>query len=205
MNKLKQSVFFTADLHFGHAHIIKYDNRPFNSLQDMHRSLIKQFNATVPANGLTYFLGDIGITSSVELGNFINKLNGTKVLILGNHDKGSNAMYNIGFDVVVHGVTLYIAQEKVTLTHCPLRGVFREDVTGMKGANENDYWHGEHKNDKFSVEDEGQFHLHGHIHSPKLRRSLNRQYDVGVRANEYRPVSISQVESWITKTKKEEL
>jgi calcineurin-like phosphoesterase family protein len=93
------------------------------------------------------------------------------------------------------------------MSHCPLRGVFREDVSDMRGAKEGDMWHGEHKNQAWSVENEGQFHLHGHIHSPnggKSTKILNRQYDVGVPANAYRPVPISAIEAWIDKTKNEE-
>ena len=65
-------------------------------------------------------------------------------------------------------------------------------------------WHGEEKQMRngFSVWDNGQFHLHGHIHSPNSGKSvkvLNKQYDVGVDANKFRPVSISEIESWIAK------
>jgi calcineurin-like phosphoesterase family protein len=72
----------------------------------------------------------------------------------------------------------------------------------MKGYVQGDNWHGEHRQQAYSVADEGQFHLHGHIHSPnggKSQKILGRQYDVGVPANGYRPVSISQIESWIAK------
>lgn len=142
------------------------------------------------------------MTNSELLTKLIAKLNGTKVLILGNHDKGHNAMYSCGFDVVLNSATLWIAGREVTMSHCPLRGVFREDVTGMRGAVEGDNWHGESKHKQYSVDDHGQFHLHGHIHSgpannkPKIE---DRQFDVGMPANDYRPVSISVIESWIAK------
>ena len=67
-----------------------------------------------------------------------------------------------------------------------------------------DNWHGEHKQTKFSTDNRGQFHLSGHIHSKKCDKILGRQYDVGVVGNDYRPVSISKIESWITKTLKDE-
>ena len=72
-----------------------------------------------------------------------------------------------------------------------------------KGSN----WHGEHKQFDFSIENTGQFHLHGHIHSPnggKSEKTLKRQMDVGVVTWGFRPVSISEIESWIVKTKREE-
>lgn len=205
----RKPVFFTSDMHIGHANSIDFDDRPFQGLHHMHRTLINNYNAIVPENGVCYHLGDVGMSSTDKVKEVISQLNGTKVLVLGNHDKNPNAMYNLGFDVVLYGVTLYIAGEKVTMTHCPLRGVFREDVTGMRGAKEGENWHGEHKQQKFSVEDEGQFHLHGHLHSrgEKLNGKpvkQDRQWDIGVCGNSYRPVSISAVESWIAKTKREE-
>lgn len=194
--------FFTSDLHLGHENVLKFDNRPFNNVDHMEQVFINNFNATVPAGSILYFIGDIGMGNSERVKNFLAKLHCKKVLILGNHDKGRNAMMRMGFDVVVYGLVLYIANKRVTISHCPLRGVWREDVAGMKGASTGENWHGETKQHQFTFTDEGQFHLHGHIHSPnggKSEKILGRQFDVGVVANNYRPVSISQIESWISK------
>ena len=205
MNKLKQ-IFFTSDWHMGHANSIKFDNRPFKDLDDMHKSIIRNFNKKVPKDGLTYFLGDILICGTEQGKELLSQLNGTKVLIVGNHDKAYQASYNAGFDVVLNSATLYIQNNKVTISHCPLLETYREDTSEYpeKGAN----WHGEYKNQMYSVRDEGQFHLHGHIHSPNNGKSvkiLDRQFDVGLPANNYRPVHISEIESWITKYKNKEV
>jgi calcineurin-like phosphoesterase family protein len=203
----RKPTFFTSDWHIGHQNVLQFDQRPFNDLDHMHESLIRNFNVQVPAHGVTYFLGDMGLGSSGKLKEVIGRLNGTKVLILGNHDKGSNAMYGAGFDVVLNTASMMIAQQKVTLSHCPLRGAFRESTIGMHNAVLFENWHGENRHHNFSLGHEGQFHLHGHIHSGpanKKARTLGRQMDVGVPANNYRPVGISQVESWIVKTLDEE-
>jgi calcineurin-like phosphoesterase family protein len=197
--------FVTSDLHIGHANSIKYDNRPFKDLDHMHSYLIKNYNATVPETGTCFFLGDIGMGNTAATKDVITKMHGTKVLVLGNHDKGITTMLDCGFDVVVYGLVMYLAGERVTMSHCPLRGLYREPTDHfsnekMRGGN----WHGESKNNKFTFDDEGQFHLHGHIHSgPNTKgkdKILGRQYDVGVCANHYKPVSFSAIESWITKT-----
>ena len=206
MKQQRKPIYFTSDWHICHANSIVFDERPFRDLEHMHSVLINNYNSTVPEDGICYFLGDIGMGSFDKVKEVIDKLHGTKVCVLGNHDGNVNRMYRMGFDVVVNSATIYVAGEKVTMSHCPMKGVFREDVTGMKGSKEGNHWHGEHKNGKFTVEDEGQFHLQGHIHSKKgLKKSipvLGRQFDVGVVANDYRPVSISKIESWISKTKK---
>lgn len=202
MNKF----FVTSDWHIGHFNSIKFDNRPYSSLEEMHKNLITRFNSCVPKNGKTFFLGDMGNDLN-EVSRILKELNGDKFLILGNHDKGINSMYTVGFDFVAYSAAVSIGGEEVTMSHCPLPGIRREDTTGMKGTSESENWHGEKKNKRFTVENRGQFHLHGHIHSregnDKSVKILDKQYDVGVPGNNYTPVSFSTIESWITKYKKE--
>ncbi len=200
----RKPIFFTSDWHIGHKIVIDLDKRPFKDLDHMSSSLIKNYNAIVPENGVCYFLGDMGFCGSNTLKDIIDQLNGTKLLILGNHDKKHNAMYNAGFDIVLNAAELWIASERVTLSHCPLRGIFREDTTGMRNYIDGEKWHGESRQDKFSVKDAGQFHLHGHIHAGPAnskKKIDGRQFDIGVPGNNYRPIHIKEIESWIAKTK----
>lgn len=205
MSNLRPKIYFTADWHIGHANVLEMDSRPWSTTEEMHEGLIKNFNYLVPEHGITYFLGDMGLCSGNLLRSVITRLNGTKILIRGNHDGNIFSMYHAGFDVVIDKAQITIGKNIVTMTHCPLKGVFREDVTGMRGVPDDhtDNWHGESKNkDRFSIEDFGQFHLHGHIHSPNSGKSvkiLGRQMDVGVPAWKYKPVSLSEIESWIAK------
>ncbi len=201
----RKPIFFTSDNHLGHAKSIEFTNRPFQHVKDMKDSMIRRFNSVVPENGLTYFLGDIGLVNSIGIKDFVDKLNGDKILILGNHDKAYNSMYSAGFTAVMDSFQLTIAKERVTFSHCPLQGVYREDMTRFDKA-VGTYYHKDYKHDKFSFRDEGQFHIHGHLHSkkgiPSSAVKLSRQWDIGVDGNKYQPVSISQIESWIAFTKK---
>ena len=206
MGKRTRNIYYTADWHIGHDNVLRFDNRPFKNMSHMCESLIKRFNATVREEDVTYFVGDMGFGTD-KMRSVIERLNGTKILILGNHDKKRQAMMNAGFDAVLHAASMYISGELVTITHCPLRGVYREDTSDMNGSDGTESWHKEHKHIQFSIEDTGQFHLHGHIHSPNSGKStkiLGRQYDVGIPANNYLPVSISTIESWIVKTLRKE-
>lgn len=52
------TVFFTADPHFGHTNIIRYENRPFASAEEMDQELIRRWNETVSPEDTVYLLGD---------------------------------------------------------------------------------------------------------------------------------------------------
>lgn len=202
----KRSLFFTSDWHLYHQNVLKFDNRPFRDLKEMHRMLINNYNSTVNENSICYFLGDVGFCSGELVKGVIDQLNGTKVLVMGNHDKNMFAMYEQGFDVVLNSAVLYLGKHRITMSHCPLPGIFREDVSGMKGAQQGEHWHGEHKNQKFMTFDQSDYHLHGHIHSRNKENGkpsrTDRQFDVGVPANNYRPVSWSTIEAWIAEQEK---
>ena len=207
MNENKPT-FFTSDWHLGHEKVLEFDKRPFKDVDHMHRVLINSYNASISPDGICYHLGDVGFQNIELTKSILSQLNGTKILILGNHDRSVTAMYKLGFHAVMYSATLYIAQERVTLTHCPLLGVSRENVKLQKNHTEGENWHGElsPKYAKFTVKNEGQFHLHGHIHSridkPNSKKIQGRQFDIGVPANNYRPVSIGEIEQWITFTKR---
>jgi calcineurin-like phosphoesterase family protein len=208
MSNQRKKLFFWSDLHIGHTNVIKFDERPFKDLDHMHRVLINNYNSTVPDDGICYFLGDAGMGKSDVLSKFMSELNGsTKILILGNHDNNMYSMYDKGFDCVLNACVFYIGDKRISMSHCPLPGIFREDITDMKGSQPGENWHGEFKNQRFTSQDPTvDYHLHGHIHSDgkiKPRQTLN-QFDVGVRANGYRPVSISTIESWISIREKNE-
>lgn len=202
--------FVTADWHLFHNSILSFCKRPFRGLDHMTEVLVNNFNSTVPEDGVTYFGGDMGMCNYKQMKEVIDRLNGTKILIVGNHDNGMNSMYRAGFDLVLYGVILHLSGEQVTFTHCPLRDTFREDTSKMNGGERFPNWWGENrpKFQKFIVPNNGQIHLHGHIHSPNKGQSKKiegRQIDIGVDANGYHPVSFSKIESMISQIKRKEL
>lgn len=78
--------YFTSDWHIGHFNVLQFFGRPFRNLEDMHQGLITRYNATVRSQDVCFFLGDMG-TFNDQLFSVVNQLNGTKILLLGNHDK----------------------------------------------------------------------------------------------------------------------
>jgi calcineurin-like phosphoesterase family protein len=93
-----ERVFFTSDLHFNHANIIKYCQRPFASVWVMNEALIKRFNETVGQSDTVYILGDLAMGDDLSCA---ARLNGRKFLLLGNHDSLSPEAYeDIGIEVI---------------------------------------------------------------------------------------------------------
>ena len=55
------AIWFTSDHHFGHANIIKYTERPFNSVGHMNASMIGSWNGVVAPDDTVYYLGDFAM------------------------------------------------------------------------------------------------------------------------------------------------
>lgn len=92
--------FLIADPHFGHEKIIQYCDRPFANTEEMHKTIIRNWNNTVKKEDTVFVLGDYAFGR--ELARTITpKLNGKKILIKGNHDRYPNRFYrDCGFDEV---------------------------------------------------------------------------------------------------------
>ena len=81
-------VLFISDLHINHEAIIRFDNRPFRDKTHMYYSMIARWNEAVNPEDTVYILGDAILNSSPKtMTSILNKLNGTKFLIVGNHDE----------------------------------------------------------------------------------------------------------------------
>ena len=83
--------YFIADTHFGDDAILRYENRPFKTVDEMDSALISNWNGIICENDEVYILGDFGACGKEK--EILSKLNGTKYLIKGNHDIKSNAEY----------------------------------------------------------------------------------------------------------------
>lgn len=80
--------YYIADLHFGHANSISFDNRPFETVEEMNEALILNWNARVTPEDTVYVLGDMFFKYKQSSTVTMAKLKGHKHLIKGNHDCG---------------------------------------------------------------------------------------------------------------------
>ena len=113
-------IYFIADTHFNHENIIKYCNRPFKNTEEMNEYIIKKWNSVVKSEDIVYHLGDVGFGTIDELKKLLAKLNGTKILIMGNHDvrRSLKAWKEIGFSEVYKKKLII---NNFVLTHEPIQ------------------------------------------------------------------------------------
>lgn len=83
---MTKKYFITADHHFSHENILHLCNRPFNSVEEMDRIMIANWNRVVGKNDIVYHLGDL-FWNDKSAREILPLLNGEIYLILGNHDK----------------------------------------------------------------------------------------------------------------------
>jgi len=114
--------FLIADTHFGHSnilHFLRKDGtvlRDFPNIQTHDEILIHNWNTVVNGNDKVYHVGDVGFKSFSALSRILSRLNGTKVLIKGNHDGFKLSQYAQYFKDIRGSHVL----DKMVLTHIPI-------------------------------------------------------------------------------------
>lgn len=93
-----KNIFFISDTHFGHANMLTFINydgtrmRPFSSVEECDELMIENWNKLVKPTDTIYHLGDI-IYHCKNRDEIMQRLNGEKILIKGNHDKDQLGWY----------------------------------------------------------------------------------------------------------------
>lgn len=112
-------IFFSSDHHFDHANIIKYSGRPYADKNEMNADMIERWNEVVKPSDTVYHLGDVGFTNRIRLKKIRDSLNGTILLLRGNHDGSVNRMKDSGFEVIprchvtIEGVRLLLSHNLI--------------------------------------------------------------------------------------------
>ena len=78
--------FYTADVHFCHANVMRYDHRPWDDVELMDRDMIDLWNDRVSDSDDVYVIGDFVFGNSGNWRRILPLLNGRIHLITGNHD-----------------------------------------------------------------------------------------------------------------------
>ncbi|WP_338103922.1 metallophosphoesterase family protein [Pseudopontixanthobacter vadosimaris] len=157
------AVFFTADTHFGDHRTINIHRRPFDTVASMDEALITNWNEAIQPDDEVWHLGDF-CRKMADADGFLARLNGCKHLICGNNDPAA-LRGSPGWASVHDYHELIIDGRMIVLCHYPFRS-----------------WNGQHKRS---------INLHGHSHG--RMKPILRQLDVGVDAQDFRPVSLHAI------------
>lgn len=163
--------WFTSDWHLGHTNILRYDPRPFDTIDEHDEAIISNFNSFVSANDEVYFLGDFCL-SNRNAEYYIDSLNGNLNFIKGNHDKPRTVgLYKKYGNYLGQLADLKIGNQNIVLCH------YRMDV-----------WNRSHH---------GSWCLHGHSHHSLPRRT--NCLDLGINGQDYnyKPLEFEEVKVMI--------
>jgi len=115
------AIFLVSDTHFGHAGVCKFTRndgvtklRPWDNPEEMDEEMVKRWNETVGPNDKVYHLGDVVINRKAL--KTLERLNGDKVLIRGNHDIFRDDEYRQYF----RELRAYHVMNGMILSHIPI-------------------------------------------------------------------------------------
>lgn len=176
------STYFYSDPHFGHANICKFTNhdssplRPWDDVDEMNEELVKRFNETVGADDKVYFLGDIVINKRHL--SIMDRLNGDKVLIKGNHDTEKLSVYTRYF----RDVRAYHVMNGLIFSHIPVH----KDSIARFGTNVHGHLHGNRVRKAIGFDRKTDQIIYGTEIDPDY-------FSVCVEQTDYRPISLDDL------------
>lgn len=171
----KYTVYFISDLHLFHENVIKSDNRPFDTVEQMHEYIISQWNSVVKETDIVFLMGDLCFKNWRFGKEIVHKLNGKIYYILGNHDTINDMKKMERFIDILDYVELSINlgnnnRKHLILMHYPILSWNRK------------------KRGSYMIHG----HCHGNIDNTKFTKK-NLVKDIGCMTNDYKPYSIHDI------------
>lgn len=159
--------WFTSDTHFNHVNIINLCKRPFETIEEMNAIMIANWNLTVKPEDTIYHIGDFAMGDRSLIPDIIKQLNGTIVLLKGNHDLRNSGDVNKYLAACVSSIydsTIIRIEDKLLyMTHIP--------------------------NFEFkSIDPDIDYHICGHVHESWTRQG--NILNAGVDVHGFKPVSL---------------
>jgi len=167
MKPIRNKTWIISDTHFGHRKIIEMCNRPFQNLEEMEKTIIKNWNNRIQDGHDVIIAGDFSLSTKERCEQICRQLHGNKLLIKGNHDSHSNQYYrDCGFDEV--SKYPIILEEFWIVSHEPL---YMDNSLPY-------------------------FNIHGHIHNNPMFKSISSvNYCVSVERTDYKPVDFEVIKN----------
>jgi calcineurin-like phosphoesterase family protein len=154
--------WITSDLHFGHKNIMNFcpDSRARfrNDVDYMNEAMVREWNDLIEPGDLVYILGDVAFLPAQKAAETVNRLNGTKILVEGNHDRKAlnDPTFRKCFKEVHKYLDINYNGTKVVMFHYPIAE-----------------WDQMHR---------GAVHFHGHLHGGESGMEEFRCRDMGMDA-----------------------
>ena len=180
------ATYYSSDWHADHFNCIGFCGRPFKDVDDMRETLIANHNAVVKPEDISILIGDVALNLKT-IPRLIPRLNGKKILIVGNHDKNfhlkkgaekAQKIYDQYFDEIYTHQHRTVGDYPVYLNHFPFRSDDETERYHMQRPTQD--------NLKGAVA-----LLHGHTHSFDCVKG--NAIHIGVDARAYTPVSEDQI------------
>lgn len=169
-------IYVCSDTHFNHANILKYEpiSRPFETIEEMNNTIIKNWNAVVTEEDMVYVCGDMFMGPLDKINEILDQLNGKIILVRGNHDTKNRLEYFKEYGIEVKDID-YISYKGrfFILCHFPIAN---EEFVNMVRKD----------NSEVVV-------LYGHVHSNAPTGYVNGTYHVGMDTNNLTPISLEQI------------
>lgn len=179
--KEDQKVWVTSDIHLHHKAILSFceNTRKKWSVMDVNEmtdNLILDWNETIAENDLVFILGDVSFGSLTNTAESLSKMNGEKILIIGNHDEKyvDKKLFNVWFKQMHRYLEIKYKGKGFVLCHFPIAE-----------------WNACHW---------GAIHLHGHLHGNEnfVVKHLHKFkcFDVGIDATGRIAVELDEIIDW---------
>lgn len=172
---MSRDIWVISDTHLNHENILDFRDelgvkiRPFNSVAEMNERILDRWNSNVKKGDLVYHLGDVAFGNKEAFKELWPRFNGSKRLVVGNHDD-IKWLSSGGF---FQKVTMWRTwpEHGLVFTHVPI-----------------------HQSGLYTKGRKGLFNVHGHIHhnpSPE-----GPYFNVSCEAINYTPIHIEDLKMY---------
>ena len=157
-----------SDLHLHHKNIIRYCNRPFQSVEAMNEALLAAWKETVGEADTIICGGDIALAGALKRERLarVRAMPGRKLLVRGNHDFGKNGRpADTGSDATWMALVI-TGNPTLLVTHIAMNEV-----------------------------PDGTVNLYGHVHNNEPLRE-GPYVNICVEHTQYRPLPLEPCDGW---------
>ena len=181
---MSKDIWVISDTHLFHRNILTFRDSQtnklvrgdlFSNVNEMNEYMLEKWNSVVKPGDRVYHLGDVFIGSREDFSSFWPKFNGSKNLVVGNHDD-IRFLSSGGFFKKVQMWRMF-PEFGLMLSHVPLHESSLMKLIDKKG--------------KFPEDAETLLNCHGHIHQNPSPQGPYK--NLSVEAIDYTPVNIEDL------------